>query len=130
MTFFLRFVVTSLALWICDLIFSSFEIFGGDDALGRILAIAGVGLIFTLVSSIVKPIVSFLSIPLLILTLGLFYLIINAAMLWLTEWLTSQNWLGDWGLEITGGFWWYLWIALILAILQALIGWVVPGDKK
>ncbi|WP_278236176.1 phage holin family protein [Isoptericola sp. AK164] len=130
MNFIARLVVTSLALWICDLIFDSFEIFGGDDVLGRVLAIVGVGLIFTLVSSIVKPIVSIVSIPLLILTLGLFYLIINAGMLWLTEWLTSQNWLGNWGLEIEGGFWWYLWIALILAILQTVIGWVVPGDKS
>ena len=89
----------------------------------------GVATIFSLVSMIVKPIVSLISLPLLVLTLGLFYLLINALMLWITSWLTSQAWLGDWGLEIHGGFWWYLWIALILAVLQTVIGWVVPGKR-
>ncbi|MFV2143831.1 MULTISPECIES: phage holin family protein [Isoptericola] len=122
-----RIVVTSLALWICDLIFDNLEIYGGDDALGRILVIVGVATIFSLVSMIVKPIVSLISLPLLILTLGLFYLLINALMLWITVWLTDQ--IGDWGLDISGGFWWYLWIALILAVLQTVIGWVVPGKR-
>lgn len=122
-----RIVVTALALWICDLIFDNLEIYGGDDTLGRILVILGVAAIFSLVSMIVKPIVSLISLPLLILTLGLFYLLINALMLWITSWLTSQ--VGDWGLEVHGGFWWYLWIALILAVLQTVIGWVVPGKR-
>jgi putative membrane protein len=124
-----RIIVTALALWIGDLIFDNLEIYGGDDALGRVLVILGVATIFSLVSMIVKPIVSLISLPLLVLTLGLFYLLINALMLWITSWLTSQAWLGDWGLEIHGGFWWYLWIALILAVLQTVIGWVVPGKR-
>lgn len=122
-----RIVVTALALWISDLIFDNLEIYGGDGALGRILVILGVAVIFSLVSMIVKPIVSLVSLPLLILTLGLFYLLINALMLWLTSWITDQ--IGGWGLDISGGFWWYLWIALILAVLQTVIGWVVPGKK-
>ncbi|WP_407319473.1 phage holin family protein [Isoptericola halotolerans] len=124
-----RIIVTALALWIGDLIFDNLEIYGGDDTLGRVLVILGVATIFSLVSMIVKPIVSLISLPLLVLTLGLFYLLINALMLWITSWLTSQAWLGDWGLEIHGGFWWYLWIALILAVLQTVIGWVVPGKR-
>ncbi|GAA1978381.1 phage holin family protein [Isoptericola halotolerans] len=122
-----RIVVTSLALWICDLIFDNLEIYGGNDTLGQILVVLAVATIFSLVSMIVKPIVSLISLPLLILTLGLFYLLINAFMLWITTWITSL--VGDWGLEIEGGFWWYLWIALILAVLQTVIGWVIPGKR-
>ncbi|ANC31723.1 Membrane protein of unknown function [Isoptericola dokdonensis DS-3] len=130
MNFILRVLATGLALWLCDLIFDSVEIFPTDDVLGYILSLAGVAVVFSLVSMVVKPIVTILSIPLLILTLGLFYLLINAFMLWLTTWLTSQDWLGDWGMTIDGGFWWYLWVALILAVLQALVGLVVPnGDR-
>ncbi|WP_418275213.1 phage holin family protein [Isoptericola jiangsuensis] len=129
MNFILRVVATGLALWLCDLIFDSVVIYPTDDVLSYILGLLGVSLIFALVSMIVKPIVTVLSIPLLVLTLGLFYLLINAFMLWITTWLTGQDWLGQWGLQIDGDFWWYLWVALILAILQALVGLVIP-DKK
>jgi putative membrane protein len=127
MNFIVRVIVTAVALWLSDLIFTNLEIYGGDDStLSRILVILGVALIFTVVSSFVKPIVSIISIPLLILTLGLFYLLINAFMLWLTTWITDQGWFGDWGVEVTGGFWWFIWIALILAVLQAVIGAFAP----
>jgi len=127
MNFIVRVIVTAVALWLSDLIFTNLEIYGGDDStLSRILVILGVALIFTIVSSFVKPIVSIISIPLLILTLGLFYLLINAFMLWLTTWITDQGWFGDWGVEVTGGFWWFIWIALILAVLQAVIGAFAP----
>ncbi|WP_166848171.1 phage holin family protein [Isoptericola sp. BMS4] len=127
MNFLVRVIVTAVALWLSDLIFTNLEIYGGDDSVGsRILVILGVALVFSLVSAIVKPIVSIISIPLLILTLGLFYLLINAFMLWLTTWITDQGWFGDWGLEVSGGFWWFVWIALILAVLQAIIGAFAP----
>ncbi|CAM3454765.1 phage holin family protein [Isoptericola cucumis] len=127
MNFIVRTIVTAVALWLSDLIFTNLEIYGGDDStLNRILVILGVALIFTIVSSFVKPIVSIISIPLLILTLGLFYLLINAFMLWLTTWITDQGWFGDWGIDVTGGFWWFIWIALILAVLQAIIGAFAP----
>lgn len=127
MNFIVRTIVTAVALWLSDLIFTNLEIYGGDDStLNRLLVILGVALIFTIVSSFVKPIVSVISIPLLILTLGLFYLVINAFVLWLTTWITDQGWFGDWGIDVTGGFWWYVWIALILAVLQAIIGAFAP----
>jgi putative membrane protein len=127
MNFIVRVIVTAVALWLSDLIFTNLEIYGGDDStLSRILVILGVALIFTIVSSFVKPIVSIISIPLLILTLGLFYLVINAFVLWLTTWVTDQGWFGDWGVDVSGGFWWFIWIALILAVLQAIIGAFAP----
>ena len=52
---------------------------------------------FGIVNAIVKPIVAFLSIPLYILTLGLFTIIVNALMLMLTAWITEAT---DWGLRI------------------------------
>ncbi|GAA1720808.1 hypothetical protein GCM10009809_15580 [Isoptericola hypogeus] len=128
MNFLVRTLVTAVALWLSDLIFDSLTILPEwDDGAGSyLLALLGVSLVFTIVSSFVKPIVSIISIPLLILTLGLFYLLINAFMLWLTTWITGQGWFGDWGLEVTGGFWWYIWVALILAVLQAIVGAFAP----
>jgi putative membrane protein len=127
MNFIVRVLVTALALWLTSLILPDrVEILGGDSVGGRILAVLVVAAVYSLVSMIVKPIVSMLSLPLLVLTLGLFYLIINAFMLWLTTWLTSQDFFGELGLQIHGGFWWYVWIGIIVAVLQLVIGLFAP----
>lgn len=126
----MRILVTAVALWLTSLIVPNhLEILGGDSVGTRILAILIVAVVYSLVSMIVKPIVNILSIPLYILTLGLFILVVNALMLWLTTWLTSQEIFGEWGLVVTGGFWWYVWIALILAVLQTVIGLFAPKKK-
>jgi putative membrane protein len=127
MNLLVRILVTALALWVASLILPDrLDILGGDSVGGRILAVLVVAAVYSVVSMIVKPIVSMLSLPLLILTLGLFYLLINAFMLWLTTWLTNQDFFGEYGLEVSGGFWWYVWIALIVAILQLVIGVFAP----
>jgi putative membrane protein len=122
-----RILVTAVALWLTSLIVPNhLEILGGDSVGTRILAILIVAVVYSLVSMIVKPIVNILSLPLYVLTLGLFILVVNALMLWITTWLTGQEIFGQYGLEVHGGFWWYIWIALILAVLQTVIGLFAP----
>ncbi|MDN5755808.1 MAG: phage holin family protein, partial [Micrococcaceae bacterium] len=53
----------------------------GNDSLGTVVAYLFIGLIFGIVNAVVRPIISFLSIPITCLTLGLFAIVINAAML-------------------------------------------------
>lgn len=71
------------------------DLAGGDvepavaGTISVVLAFGFVGLVFSLVNALVRPVVGFLSLPLTILTLGLFMIVINAAMLLLTSWLTS-----------------------------------------
>jgi len=77
-----------------------------------------VGVILGLVSSIVKPVVKVLSIPFIILTLGLFLWIINALMLELTAWLAGQL---DLGFRV-GDFFWQ---ALLGALVITLVNWAV-----
>jgi putative membrane protein len=83
---------------------------------GIILVVA---VIFGLVNAFIKPIVQVLSIPLYILTLGLFHVVINALMLWITSWITDHT--THWGLHIDK-FWW---TAIWAAILLSLVGWVL-----
>jgi putative membrane protein len=71
-----------------------------------------IGLIFGLVNAIVGPVLRLLSLPFVLLTLGLFLLIINAALLGLTAALTDRMTIDGFGTAILGG--------LILAIA----GWV------
>jgi putative membrane protein len=122
-----RILVTAVALWLTSLLVPNhLEILGGDSAGTRILAILVVAVVYSLVSMIAKPLVKLISLPLYILTLGLFTLVVNALMLWITTWLTGRDLFGEWGLEVHGGFWWYLLIALIIAVLQTIIGAFAP----
>ncbi|HSG39787.1 MAG TPA: phage holin family protein [Thermoanaerobaculia bacterium] len=62
-----------------------------------------VGLVLGVVNLIVKPVVSLLSLPLIMLTLGLFYLVINGLMLYLVAWLIPELQVQGCGAAILGG---------------------------
>ena len=66
-----------------------------------------------------------LSLPLLILTLGLFTLVINALMLMLTAWISSGT---SYGLTVDG-FWTAVWGALIISIVNFLLSAFVPDNR-
>lgn len=123
MAFILRSLVASLALWLASLLLGDHLYFvprdaGGWEEIGILLV---VGLVFTLVNSIVRPVLKLLSLPLYILTLGLFSLVVNALMLMLTAWISEQI---TWGIRVDG-FWWAVLAGLIIAILQSIISAIV-----
>ena len=80
----------------------------------------GVGVILGVVSSFVKPVVKILSIPFIIITLGLFLWVINALMLLLTSWLAEQL---DLGFVVDDFFW----SALLGALVISLVNWFVAS---
>ena len=81
-----------------------------------------VALIFGLVNALVRPILRLLTCPLIILTLGMFLLVINAAMLGLTAWIA-----GPW-LEIEG-FGAALWGGLIVSIVSFVLNVLTKGPE-
>lgn len=97
-----------------------------DPTLGTVLAYLTVGLVFGVVNALVRPIVSFLSLPLTCLTLGLFAVIINAAMLMLTSWITSYM---SFGLHVNDFFWDAIIASLIISLVSVLIGWIAPKRR-
>lgn len=119
MSFLLRVGLTGLALWVVTLIVPGIDFVGGSSTLQKVGIVAVVALIFGLVNAVIKPIVQVLSIPLYILTLGLFHIVINALMLWITAWITEHT--THWGLQIDH-FWW---TAIWAAILLSLVGWAL-----
>jgi putative membrane protein len=58
----------------------------GDEGWTLVLA----GLVFTLANRIVKPIVTILAIPFIVLTLGLGYVLVNLLMLYVTDWVVHD----------------------------------------
>ena len=84
-----------------------------------------VGAVFGIVNSVIKPIVQFFTIPFIILTLGLFTLIINTLMLALTASLSDTFHLG---FHIRG-FWAAFWGAIIVSVVSMLLSWIT-GLKR
>jgi putative membrane protein len=70
-------------------------------------------LVFTVVNAFVKPILTVLSIPFIVVTLGLFYFLINILMLYLTDWIVPD-------FEIRT-FWW----AVLGAIIVSIVNWIL-----
>lgn len=112
-------VAVAVAAWLIDGIRFAGPRQWPDELTEKLLPLLLVALILGVVTSFVKPILTLLSIPFIIVTLGLFLLVINAAMLRLTGWLAGEL---DIGFRVTG--WWP---AIGGAIVITLTTWVVDG---
>ncbi len=113
-----RAAVTGLALWVVTLIVPGMSFVGGDTTAQKIGIVLVVAMVFGLVNAIVKPIVTLLSLPLYVITLGLFHIVVNALMLWITAWITDHT--THWGLTIDKFWWSAIWAAIMLSV----VGWV------
>ncbi|MFH9012915.1 phage holin family protein [Streptomyces sp. NPDC017943] len=110
----------AVAVWLLDKITLT-----GDSTAKEIGTLIVVALLFGLVNFLVKPVVKLLSLPLLILTLGLFTLIVNALMLLLTSWLAG---LFDLSFHVEG-FWTAVLGGLIISVVSWALNVVLPdGD--
>jgi len=95
--------INALALWICNGIFSGVSIHG---AWAYIIG----ALVLATANAVLKPILALLTLPLIIITLGLFLLVINIAMVALAEWI-APNFSID-------GFWTYVGVVVIIWIVN------------
>lgn len=114
--FLLNWIVTSIAIAVATAVVPGIAPFGPVDTW---IAFASVGLFLGLVNSLIKPIISFISIPVTIITLGIFQLVVNSFMLELASWL-SVSVLGA-GIAIEG-FWSAFFGAIIVSILCTILG--------
>lgn len=87
--FLIKTLANAAALAVAAWLVTGIELTGADTA-ERALTLVVVALIFGVVNFVVKPLLKLLSLPLLVLTLGLFTLVINALMLILTSWVSEQ----------------------------------------
>ena len=121
--FLIRAGLTGFALWVVTLFVHGIYFVGYHTPLQKIGIIFVVGVIFGLVNAFIKPVVQILSIPLYILTLGLFHIVINAFMLWITAWITEHT--THWGLYIEHFWWTAIWAAILLSIVSWLLSLIV-----
>jgi len=104
--FTLRACITALGLWVATRLVSGIRI---DDPWTLVLA----GVLLGVVNAIVRPIAIILTLPITILTLGLFLLVVNTAMVGLVAAMLP-------GFHIFGGFW----SALATAVVVGITGWI------
>jgi putative membrane protein len=112
-------IALATAAWLIDGIRFHGPSSGTEELQEKLLPLILVSLILGVVSSFVKPVLTVLSIPFIIVTLGLFLLVINAAMLMLTGWLADTL---DIGFDVSG-----FWPAVGGAIVITLVTWIVDG---
>jgi putative membrane protein len=124
MKFVLWLVVNAAALGAAVWMFDGITL-TADTTNGRIATLVVVGAIFGVVTSVVRPIVNILSIPLIIVTLGLFLLVTNALMLMLTSKLADTFGL-DFHVE---GFWTAVFGALVISIASMVLESLLPTDR-
>jgi putative membrane protein len=114
--FLLRVVINALGLAAAAWLVGGISV--GGDTNEQILTLLAVGLVFGVVNTFITPIVKVLSIPFIIVTLGLFLVVVNALMLLLTEQIT-----GLFGLDFTvDGFWAAVFGSIIISIVSAVLG--------
>ncbi|GGY29459.1 phage holin family protein [Streptomyces djakartensis] len=102
----------AVAVWLLDKITLT-----GDSTGRKIGTLVVVALIFGLVNFLVKPVVKLFSLPLLILTLGLFTLVVNALMLLLTSWLADRL---DLSFHVDG-----FWTAVLGGLIISIVSWAL-----
>lgn len=116
-------VTTALALAVATLLIDGISftgaVHGQEEIQHKLVPLLLVALIFGVITSFVKPILTILSIPFIIVTLGLFLLVINAGLLLLTGWLAEQL---DIGFRVSG-----FWPAVGGAIVITVVTWIVDG---
>ena len=111
MRFFIRLLVNAVALWVAT------QLVPGVTYEGGALPLLGVALLFGVVNAFIRPAAKILTFPLIILTLGIFALVINGLMLWLTSSLSSSLGLGF----HVSGFWAAFWGALVVSIVSTVL---------
>jgi putative membrane protein len=102
----------AVAVWLLDKITLT-----GDSTGKKTGTLIIVALLFGLVNFLVKPVVKVLSLPLLILTLGLFTLVVNALMLLLTSWLAGKL---DLSFHVEG-----FWTAVLGGLIVSIVSWAL-----
>jgi putative membrane protein len=115
-----RILVNGAALWVAT------RFVPGVSYSGGWLPFLGVALVFSVVNTFVRPLAWIATFPLILLTLGVFLLVINGLMLWLTSALSDAIGLGF----HVAGFWPAFWGALVITIVSSLLSAVVKTDQR
>lgn len=119
MAFLVRWAVLTVAVWVAAGLVDGIHL----DGWGSTILVA---LILGLLNAVLRPVLFWVTLPVTVLTLGLFLLVLNTAMLGLTAWIAGKF---D-GINFSiDGFWDAFWGALIITLVSWVFGWFVNPDR-
>lgn len=114
-----RFLASAAALAVATWLLPGITVDAGGDTWSEVFTVLAVAAIFGVVNTVIKPLFKFVSAPLILLSLGLFLLVINALLLMLVSWAAEKLSLGwhvdDWG----SAFWGALIVSIVSLVLNA-----------
>lgn len=120
MRFVVRLLVNAAALWVAT------RLVPGVTYSGGWLPFLGVALVFGVVNAFIRPVAKVLTFPLIIVTLGIFALVVNGLMLWLTSSLAGAL---DLGFHVSG-FWSAFWGALVVSVVSTVLSLFVSESTS
>src|SRR6059036_2223476 len=120
MPFVIRLLVNAAALWVAT------QLVPGVTFTGGWLPFLGVALVFGFVNAFIRPVAKVLAFPIIIVTLGIFSLVVNGLMLWLTSALSGAL---DLGFHVSG-FWAAFLGALVVSIVSTLLSMLITERRS
>ncbi len=120
MRFLVRLLINAAALWV------ALQIVPGIRYDGHWSLLLAVALVFGVLNTVVRPVLTVLALPLLVLTLGLFTFVINALMLMLTGWVSG---LLDLGFHVAG-FWPAFWGAFVVSLVSVMLSISIRKQER
>jgi putative membrane protein len=119
MSFLVRTLINAAALWV------AVRLVGGITYEGGWLPFFAVAVVFGVLNTIIGRIAKILTLPLIVVTFGVFLIVINALMLWLTSALAGALGIGF----HVSGFWAAFWGALVVSIVSTILSVVVAEPR-
>ncbi len=123
MNFIIRWLVTAIAVGVAVWLVPGIVIIGGDSAW---VAIAIFALFLSLIDISIKPILQLLSLPVSVLTLGLFYLVVNTLLLYIAAWLANGIFQAGFYID---GFGWAFLASIVISIVSALLNSLLAPER-
>jgi putative membrane protein len=112
---FIRFVITGVAVLACAEIVPGIKIDGVPAGAATVIILA-------LLNAIVRPILYLFAFPMIVFSLGLFMVVINAILLQFTSWLVT-------GFTVDG-FWPSVWAALLISVVSTMLALLISEEGK
>jgi len=120
MNFIIRWLVTAIAVGVAVWLVPGIEIIGGNEAW---VGIAIFGLMLALVNISIKPLMQVLSLPITVITLGIFYLIVNTFLLYVAAWFANGIFQVGFAIATFGSaFVASIVISIVSGIMNSLVG--------
>ena len=120
--FLIRWIIVAIALIVTVYVVPGIDVTGNG-----LVAVLGMAFILGFINAILRPILAILSCGFILLTLGLFMLVINAFTLWLSSQI-AVNWFGL-GFYVNG-FWPAFWGALVVSIVSFFLSLFLKGEAN